>query len=66
MRYRKLVRFPIVAIILLTHCINPFRKLEYTLPQIKKSLSDREKNFIINSFLSEDIANNMRELFYED
>lgn len=66
MRYRKLVRFPIVAIILLTHCINPFRKLEYTLPQIKKSLSDREKNFITNSCLSEDIENDMRGLVHED
>lgn len=66
MRYRKLVRFPIVAIILLTHCINPFRKLEYTLPQIKKSLSDREKNFITNSCLSEDVANVVRDMFYED
>lgn len=66
MRYRKLVRFPIVAIILLTHCINPFRKLEYTLPQIKKSLSDRGKNFIINSCLSEDVANVVRDMFYED
>lgn len=66
MRYRKLIRFPIVAIILLSHGINPFGKLADTIPQIRQQLSNREKEYIINTCLDDGIADCMRSMFYED
>lgn len=66
MRYRKFIRFPIVAIILLSHNINPFRKLIDILPQIRECLSNREKEYIINTCLDDGIADCMRSMFYED
>lgn len=66
MRYRKLIRFPIVAIILLSHGINPFEKLADTIPKIRQRLSNREKEYIINTCSDDGIADCMRSMFYED
>lgn len=66
MKYRKLIRFPIVAIILLSHGINPFRKLIDILPQVRKHLNNREKEYIINTCLDDRMADCMRSMVYED
>lgn len=66
MRYRKLIRFPIVAIILLSHGINPFGKLADTIPQIRQQLSNREKEYIANTCLSDSVADVMRDMLYEN
>jgi len=65
MRYRKLIRFPIVAIILLSHGINPFGKLADTIPQ-RQRLSNREKEYIANTCLSDSVADVMRDMLYEN
>lgn len=62
MRYSKLLRFPIVLIILLVHGINPFRYLIDILPQIRQYLSDREKEYIINTCLHPKTAECMRQM----
>ena len=64
MRYRKLLRFPIVLIILLVHGINPFIRFVNMLPKIKSRLSVREKEYIINTCLHPKIAEYMREMVY--
>lgn len=66
MRYSKLLRFPIVLIILLSHGINPFMKFGDMLPQIRQQLSDKEKEYIINTCLNDSIADDMRNMIYED
>ncbi len=66
MRYRKLIRFSIVAIILLSHGINPFRKLADTIPKIRQRLSNREKEYIANTCLSDSVADVMRDIIYEN
>lgn len=65
MRYRKLLRFPIVIIILISHGINPFGNLVDTLPRIKIALSDREKEYLINACLHPKSAEEMRKMFYK-
>lgn len=65
MRYRKLIRFPIVAIILLSHGINPFGKLADTIPK-RQRLSNREKEYIANTCLSDSVADVMRDIIYEN
>ena len=64
MRYTKILRFPIVLIILLVHGINPFRNLIDILPIIRLHLSDREKEYIINTCLHTKTAECMRQMFY--
>ena len=64
MRYSKLLRFPIVLIILLSHGINPFIRLGNILPMIQSRLSVREKEYIINACLHPDIAEDMRCMIY--
>lgn len=64
MKYRKLLRFPIVIIILLSHGINPFRDLIDILPIIRLHLSDREKEYIINTCLHQKTAECMRQMIY--
>lgn len=64
MRYSKLLRFPIVLIILLSHGINPFRDLIDILPQIRQHLSDIEKEYIINTCLHTKSADLMRKMIY--
>lgn len=66
MRYRKLLRFPIVLIILLSHGINPFKRLIDILPQIRQRLSDREKEYIINTCLHPKMADDMRYMIYKE
>lgn len=65
MRYRKLIRFPIVTIILLLHGINPFGKLADTIPK-GQQLSNREKEYIANTCLSDSVADVMRDMLYEN
>lgn len=62
MKYRKLLRFPIVLIILLSHGINSFRDLIDILPIIRLHLSDIEKEYIINTCLHTKTAECMREM----
>ena len=64
MKYRKILRFPIVLIILLSHGINPFRDLIDILPQIRQHLSDREKEYIANTCLHPKSADLMRQMIY--
>lgn len=64
MRYIKLLRFPVVLIILLSHGINPFRQLVDILPQIKLFLSDWEKEYIINTCLSHKASEKIRYMIY--
>ena len=64
MKYRKLLRFPIVLIILLSHGINPFRDLIDILPQIRQHLSDREKEYIINTCLHQKTTECIRQMIY--
>lgn len=64
MKYSKLLRFPIVLIILLSHGINPFRDLIDILPIIRLHLSDREKEYIINTCLHPKSAECMRKMIY--
>ena len=64
MKYRKLLRFPIVLIILLSHDINPFRDLIDILPIIRLHLSDIEKEYIINTCLHPKTAECMRQMIY--
>ena len=64
MRYSKLLRYPIVLIILLVNGINPFRDLIDILPQIRQHLSDREKEYIINTCLHPKSADLMRKMIY--
>ena len=64
MRYTKLLRFPIVMIILILHGINPFAKLGNMLSLIQSRLSDREKEYIINTCLHPKIAEDMRYVIY--
>ena len=64
MRYTKLLRFPVVIIILLSHSINPFRDLIDILPLIRFHLSDREKEYIINTCLHPKSADLMRQMIY--
>ena len=64
MRYSKLLRFPIVLIILMSHGINPFRDLIDILPIIRLHLSDREKEYIINTCLHPKSADLMRQMIY--
>ena len=64
MKYSKLLRFPIVLIILLLHGINPFRDLIDILPIIRLHLSDREKEYIINTCLHTKTAECMRQMIY--
>lgn len=64
MRYRKILRFPIVAMILLMHGINPFGRMVHVLPLIKSNLTDREKEYIINTCLHPKVAEDMRNMIY--
>ena len=64
MRYSKLLRFPIVLIILMSHGINPFRDFIDILPTIRLHLSDREKEYIINTCLHLKSADLMRQMIY--
>lgn len=64
MRYTKILRFPIVIIILLSHGINPFRDLIDILQIIRLHLSDREKEYIINTCLHTKSADLMRKMIY--
>ncbi len=64
MRYRKLIRFPVVIIILISHGINPFARLGNILPLIRTHLSGREKEYIINTCLHPKIAEDMRYMIY--
>lgn len=64
MRYSKLLRFPIVLIILLVHGINPFIRFGNMLPKIKSRLSVREKEYIINTCLHTKSADLMRKMIY--
>ena len=64
MRYTKILRFPVVIIILLSHGINPFRDMIDILPQIRQHLSDREKEYIINTCLYPNSADLMRQMIY--
>ena len=64
MRYSKLLRFPIVLIILMSHGINPFRDFIGILPTIRLHLSDREKEYIINTCLHPKSADLMRQMIY--
>ena len=64
MRYSKLLRFPIVMIILISHGINPFAKLGNILPMIQSRLNDREKEYIINTCLHPKSADLMRQMIY--
>lgn len=64
MRYRKLIRFPIVAIILMVHGINPFGRMINILPLIRLHLSDWEKEYIINTCLHPKMAEDMRYMIY--
>lgn len=64
MIYTKLLRFPVVIIILLSHGINPFRDLIDILPLIQLYLSDRDKEYIINTCLHPKSAECMRQMIY--
>lgn len=64
MRYRKILRFLIVIIILLLHGINPFSRLGNILPLIQNRLNDREKEYIIHSCLNQQIEEDMRYMIY--
>lgn len=64
MKYIKLFRIPIVFAILISHGINPFRKLIDILPKIRLYLSDREKEYIINTCLHPRTAEDMRNMIY--
>lgn len=64
MKYRKILRFPIVAIILLSHGINPFGRMVNILPLIRLHLVDWEKEYIINTCLHPKAEDYMRELIY--
>lgn len=64
MKYRKILRFPIVALILITHGINPFGRMVNILPLIRLHLADWEKEYIINTCLHPKSEDYMRELFY--
>lgn len=64
MRYRKILRFLIVIIILLSHGINPFSRLGNILPLIQNRLNDREKEYIIHSCLNQQIEEDMRYMIY--
>ena len=64
MKYIKLFRIPIVFIILISHGITPFRKLIDILPIIRLHLSDREKEYIINTCLHPKSADLMRQMIY--
>lgn len=65
MRYSKLIRFPVVVIILLSHLINPFKNFADILSRIRSELSDWEKEYIINTCLNPKIAEDMRKMIYE-
>ena len=65
MRYIKLLRIPIALLIVLSHGINPFKKLKDIIPMIRLHLSDWEKEYIINTCLSTDASEDMRKLIYE-
>lgn len=65
MRYRKLLRFPIAIMILITHGINPFGNLVDTLPRTKIALSDREKEYLINACLHPKSAAELRKMLYK-
>lgn len=64
MLYIKLLRIPIILLILLSHGINPFRQLIDILPLIRLWLADWEKEYIINTCLSADASEDMRNMIY--
>ena len=64
MLYIKLLRIPIVLLILLSNGINPFGQLIDILPLIRLWLTDWEKEYIINTCLSADASEDMRSMIY--
>lgn len=64
MRYRKVLRIPIVVMILIMHGINPFGRMVNIIPLIRLHLADREKEYIINTCLHPKAEDYMRELIY--
>lgn len=64
MKYIKLLRIPIVFAILISHEINPFRKLIDILPMIKLHLTDREKRYIINTCLHKNTSEVLQDMMF--
>jgi len=64
MRYIKPFKMFIVLIILLSHGINPLKRLIDILPLIKLHLTDREKEYIIHSCLYQQTREYMRKMIY--
>ena len=65
MVFRKVFRIPVVMIILLIHGINPFRDLVDILPMIRQCLTDSEKIYIINTCVSKEASEMLRDMIYQ-
>ena len=65
MKYKKILRIPIVFAILVSHGINPFSNLIDILPMIRKHLSDNEKRYIINTCISKDASDILHRMIYQ-
>jgi hypothetical protein len=62
---KTILRLPIVAAILILHGINPLGSLAVTSPQMRRRLSDKEKEYLINTCITERNSNVLREFIYE-
>ena len=64
MIFKKVLRIPVVMIILLMHGINPFRDLVDILPMMRQCLTDSEKQYVINTCVSREASEMLRDMIY--
>jgi hypothetical protein len=60
MKLKKILRFPVVAFILIWHGINPFLPLRDALPGMRERLSEKEKLYIADTAISDWASNFIR------
>lgn len=64
MTIRTCLRIAVVMLMLLIHGINPFKSFLDILPAMRNRLTDREKEFIVNSFGSQEYRTVMSDMLF--